>query len=113
MNCGLKEKKIMHSFSKTVCVCVYLSNNFFLHAHLLAEVRATGVKFGSCVRTTIIKVSQAFYNHKEEFRGLYVSMGNVEIKSDGRRAMHDPVTMRSLQREVHVYREHNEKIMKS
>jgi hypothetical protein len=39
-------------------------------------------------------------------------MGNVETESNGRRGVHEPVTMRSLHREVQIYREYNERIMK-
>jgi hypothetical protein len=68
------------------------------------------------MRTTVMEDAQGSYNHEEEFRGLHVSMGNAETKSNGRRE-EEPVewdvTMRSLQREVQRYREDNEKIMKS
>jgi hypothetical protein len=40
-------------------------------------------------------------------------MGNVEMESNGRRGRQEPITMRSLHREVESYREYNEKIMKS
>jgi hypothetical protein len=40
-------------------------------------------------------------------------MGNTDTKSNGRRDMHELVTMRILQREVWIYRVDNEKIMKS
>jgi hypothetical protein len=52
--------------------------------------------------------AQGSYSHEEEFRGLHVSMGNVETESNGRRDRQEPVTMRSLQREVQSYREDNE-----
>ena len=63
--------------------------------------------------TTIMEDSQGYYNHEEEVKGLHFNMGNVETKSNGRRGMKEPVTMRSLQREVKNYRNDNEKIMKS
>jgi hypothetical protein len=44
--------------------------------------------------------AQGSYSHEEEFIGLHVIMRNDETKSNGRRDMHEPVTMRSLQREV-------------
>jgi methyl coenzyme M reductase gamma subunit len=40
-------------------------------------------------------------------------MGNVETKSNLRRDMQEPVTMRSLHREVQRYRVDNERIMKA
>jgi len=39
-------------------------------------------------------------------------MGNVDTKSNGRRDKQEPITMRTLQREVHSYRVNNERIMK-
>jgi hypothetical protein len=83
-----------------------------LHVHFLAEFRGIGMNFGSYMRTTSMEDSQGSYNHEEEFIGLHVSMGNVETKSNGRRDKHEPVTMRSLEREVQIYREDNENIMK-
>jgi hypothetical protein len=49
----------------------------------------------------------------EDNRGTHVCMSNSKIESNGRRGKHEPVTMRILQREVHNYRDNNEKIMKS
>jgi hypothetical protein len=40
-------------------------------------------------------------------------MGNVETESNGRRESWEPITMRSLQKEVQSYRVDNERIMKS
>jgi hypothetical protein len=40
-------------------------------------------------------------------------MRNVETESNGRRDRHDHVTMRSLHREVNIYIEDNERIMKA
>jgi hypothetical protein len=40
-------------------------------------------------------------------------MGNVETESNGRKDRHEPVTMRSLHREVQSYIDDNERIMKS
>jgi hypothetical protein len=40
-------------------------------------------------------------------------MGNAKTKSKGRRERQDHVTMRSLKREVKIYRAYNEKIMKA
>ena len=56
---------------------------------------------------------QGSYNHEEEVRCLHVNMGNVEIESNGRRDRHELVSMRILQKEVHIYRAHNERIMKA
>jgi hypothetical protein len=39
-------------------------------------------------------------------------MGNAETESNGRRNMQEPVTMRSLQKEVQSYRADNERIVK-
>jgi hypothetical protein len=57
--------------------------------------------------------AQGYYIHEEEVKGLHVSMGNDETNSNGRRCMHELVTMRSLQREVQSYRANNENIMKA
>jgi len=46
-------------------------------------------------------------------RGLHVNIRNTETKSNGRTGRHDPVTMRSLHREVQSYRVDNERIMKA
>jgi len=40
-------------------------------------------------------------------------MGNVEIESNGCRGRKDPVTMRSLHGEVHIYRAYNKRNMKA
>jgi hypothetical protein len=40
-------------------------------------------------------------------------MGNVKTDSNGRRYMQEPVTIRSLHREVKSYRDNNERIMKA
>jgi hypothetical protein len=55
--------------------------------------------------------AQGSYNHEKEIRGLHVSMGNAETESNGRRDSQELVTMRSLHREVHNYRDNNEMIM--
>jgi len=60
-----------------------------------------------------MEYAQGSYIHEEEFRGMYVSMRNVGIESNGRRDMKELVTMRSLHREVQSYRDDNEKIMKA
>jgi hypothetical protein len=48
----------------------------------------------------------------EEIKGVHANMENSKTKSNGRRCRHEPVTMRSLHREVQRYREDNERIMK-
>jgi hypothetical protein len=65
------------------------------------------------MRTTAMKYAQGSYNHEKEFRGIHVNMGNIETKSNGRRGRHEPITMRIIHREVKIYRDDNEKIMKS
>jgi hypothetical protein len=65
------------------------------------------------MRTTTMEDSQGSYNHKEEFKGQHVSMGNVETESNGRRGMDESVTMRILHKEVQSYRTANENIMKA
>jgi predicted RNase H-like nuclease (RuvC/YqgF family) len=64
------------------------------------------------MRTRDMGDAQGSYSH-EEMRGLHVNMENVEIESSGRSCRQEPVTMRSLQREVQSYRDDNERIMKA
>jgi hypothetical protein len=40
-------------------------------------------------------------------------MGNADIESNGRRDRREPITMRSMQREMQNYRANNENNMKS
>jgi hypothetical protein len=83
------------------CVCIYFCLTYiYLHAHFLTEFRGTRRKFDSCIRTIAMEDTQGSYSHEEEFIGLHVSMGNVDMESNGRRDMQEPITMRSLQREV-------------
>jgi methyl coenzyme M reductase gamma subunit len=63
------------------------------------------------MRTGVMEDAQGSYSHQEEIKGLHVSMENVETESNGRRGMQEYVTMRSLHREVQIYREDNERIM--
>jgi hypothetical protein len=65
------------------------------------------------MRTKVMEDAQGSYNHGEEFIGLHINMGNVETESNGRRDRKEPVTMRSLHREVQSYRDDNERIMKA
>jgi hypothetical protein len=84
-----------------------------LHAHFLVEFRGTRRKFGSYIRTSVMEDAKYSYSNEEEFIGMHVNMGNVDTESNGRRDRQEPVTMRSLQREVQSYRYDNEKIMKA
>jgi hypothetical protein len=43
-----------------------------------------------------MEYAQGSYSHDEELRGLHVSMGDVEIESNGKRGRKEPITMRSL-----------------
>jgi hypothetical protein len=52
------------------------------------------------------------YNHDEEVRALHVNMGNDETDSNGRINRKESITMISLHRKVHRYRDDNERIMK-
>jgi hypothetical protein len=61
----------------------------------------------------VMEYSQRSYNHKEEVIVLYVSMRNVETESNRRRDKQEPITMRSLLREVKTYKADNERIMKA
>jgi hypothetical protein len=56
--------------------------------------------------------AHGFYSNEEDIKGLHVNMGNVETKFNGRRDGNEPVTMRSLHREVQSYMDDNERIMK-
>jgi 50S ribosomal subunit-associated GTPase HflX len=58
------------------------------------------------------------YNHEDEVRGLYVSMGNEGTKSNGHRegkeeSMNLVETIKSLQKDVQSYKDDNERLMKS
>jgi hypothetical protein len=64
------------------------------------------------MRARDMEYAQGSYNHEEDIRGMHVSMGNDETKSNGRRDRKETVTMRRLQREVQRYRDDNENIMK-
>jgi hypothetical protein len=77
------------------------NNNYCMH--ILAELEIQKKDFSSYMRTRDMEDAQGSYNHEEEIRGLHVSMGNVETESNGRRDRQEPVTMRSLQKEVQSY----------
>jgi len=46
---------------------------FLSDINFVAKVRGIGGKFGSCMRTTVMKDSQGPYNHKEEIKEGYMS----------------------------------------
>jgi hypothetical protein len=48
------------------------------------------------MRNISMEYSQGFYIHDDEFRGLHVSMGNVDTESNGIRDRHEIATMRIL-----------------
>jgi hypothetical protein len=52
------------------------------------------------MRNGVMEYVQVYYSHEEEFIGLHVSMGNAKIESNGRRDRKEPITMRSLHREL-------------
>jgi len=79
----------------------------------LAELEVQENNFGSYMSIGVMDDAQGSYIHEEEIIGLHVNMGNVETKSNGRRDRHDPVTMRSLHKEVWSYRNDNESIMRA
>jgi hypothetical protein len=79
----------------------------------IIELKVQESNFGSYMRTGVMEDAQGSYNNEEEIIGLHVIMGNAETNSNGRRDMHELVTMRSLYREVKSYMDGNERIMKS
>jgi predicted RNase H-like nuclease (RuvC/YqgF family) len=65
-----------------------------------------------------MEYAQINYNHEYEVRGLYVSMGNGEKKSNGHGEGKEEImnlveTIKSLQRYVQRYKADNERLMKS
>jgi hypothetical protein len=48
------------------------------------------------MRTRVMDYSHGSYIHEEEVKDLYVSMGNVNTKSNGRRDRKEHVTMRIM-----------------
>jgi len=103
MTGGLKEKKIMHSFSRAMNIHFCLTR-ILLHAHFVMELEVQEGIFGSDMRNRYMEDAQGSYSDEEEIIRLHVSMGNAEIASNGRRSKVDTVvlakTMRSIQREV-------------
>jgi len=60
---------------------------------------------------------QRTYNHEDEVKGLYVSMGNAGTKSNGHgegkgKSMNLVETIKNLQRDVQRYKDNNERLMK-
>jgi hypothetical protein len=53
--------------------------------HISCRVRGTGKNFGSYMRIGVMEDALVSYNHEEEVRGIHVSMGNDETKSNERR----------------------------
>jgi hypothetical protein len=91
---------------------MHVSNrNYYMH--ISCRIRGTKRKFSSYMRIEVTEDSQGYYNHREEVRGLHVSSGITGIDSNERGYRHDPVTMRSLHREVMSYITDNERIMKA
>jgi hypothetical protein len=86
-------------------------NNYFMH--ICCGIRGAERNFSYYMRTRVMEDAQGYYSHEEEIIGLHINMGNVEIESNGRRDRQEPVTMRSLHREVQIYRDDNERIMKA
>jgi hypothetical protein len=53
--------------------------------HIYCKIRGTERKLIYYMMNVFIEDAQGSYNHEEEIIGLHVSMGNVEIESNGRR----------------------------
>jgi hypothetical protein len=66
----------------------------------LVELEVQEIIFSSYMRTGVIKYAQGFSIHDEEIIGMHVGMSNVETMSNGRRGRNEPITTRSLHREV-------------
>jgi hypothetical protein len=69
--------------------------------------------FFSYIGTGVMEYAQGYYNYEEDIIGLHFNIRNVETESNGRRDRKEPVTMRSLYREVQSYKVDNERIMKA
>jgi hypothetical protein len=52
------------------------------------------------MRTRDMEDTQEYYSHEEEIIGFHASMVNVETESNRRRDIHEPATMRRLQKKV-------------
>jgi len=79
----------------------------------LAELEVQEKKLGSHTRTGVMEDAKEYYSCEEEIIHLHVSMGNVEIDSNGRRGKNMLVTMRRLHRRVQSHMADNERIMKA
>jgi hypothetical protein len=66
----------------------------------LEELEVQERNFGYYMRTRVMDDAQGCYNHEEEIKGVHIGMRNSEIDSNGRKGKQDPLTMRSLHREV-------------
>jgi hypothetical protein len=126
-------KRVMHLRNQIFIWCIVsfinwdkiisciLYDEFFYAMHVitiiitctfLKKLKEQERKFGSYMRTRAMEDAQRSYSHQEEIIGLDVTMVNAKTKSNGRRDRQEPVTMRSLHREVQHYRDDNERIMK-
>jgi hypothetical protein len=83
--------------------------------HIFAELEIHEKIFVSYMRTKDMEDSKGSYNNEYDIRGLHVNMGNVEFESNGHRRKLEAVelveTMRSLQKEVHIYRVDNDRMI--
>ena len=61
--------------------------------------------------------AQGSYDHEDEIKGLHISPGNAEIESNGHISRVEYVklakTMKRLQREVKIYKEENERLIRA
>ena len=78
----------------------------------LVELEVQERKNGSYMRIGVMEDAHGYYSHEEEIKGLHFSMGNDKIESNGIRDKQEPVTMRSMHREVENHRADNERMMK-
>jgi len=57
--------------------------------------------------------AQGSYSHRDGIKELNINLGNPETKSNGHRSRVELVELiKSLQREVKIYREDNERLIK-
>jgi hypothetical protein len=104
-----------------IITCILIDEMFYVMHVLtiiitcafLAKLEVHENNTSSYMRTRVMEDAQGSFVHKKEIRGLHVSMGYVETELNGRRDRQNPVTMRSLHREVQNYREDNGRIMKA
>jgi hypothetical protein len=73
--------------------------------------------FGSYMMTRDMEDAQGSCIHEEEVRGIHVSIGNAKTKSSGHTSGVEPMelieTMRILHKEVKMYIEYNERMIRS